>query len=318
MKVYRLPLGTPQARGKAMVNLLPLEEGEWIQTVMPMPVDEDTWDDLQVMFATSAGTVRRNALSDFTNIKRNGKIAMKLEEGERLISVQPCNEKNDILLTTREGKAIRFGVSDVRIFRSRGSMGVRGIKLINGDAVVGMSVLVRVDHEAVEAAETSEREIYLKQTSYLRRSTVIDQEGEVEKPDIMLPDERLAYLGGAEEFILTVTEKGIGKRTSAYEYRTSNRGGQGVWNIDVTERSGKVVAGFPVNNSDQIMLVTDSGQLIRCIVDEIGITGRRTQGVWIFRVEDGEKVVSVSLIGDDMNGESESNAPNEQPDQGKN
>ena len=318
MKVYRLPLGTPQARGKAMVNLLPLEEGEWIQTVMPMPVDEDTWDDLQVMFATSAGTVRRNALSDFTNIKRNGKIAMKLEEGERLISVQPCNEKNDILLTTREGKAIRFGVSDVRIFRSRGSMGVRGIKLINGDAVVGMSVLVRVDHEAVESAETSEREIYLKQTSYLRRSTVIDQEGEVEKPDIMLPDERLAYLGGAEEFILTVTEKGIGKRTSAYEYRTSNRGGQGVWNIDVTERSGKVVAGFPVNNSDQIMLVTDSGQLIRCIVDEIGITGRRTQGVWIFRVEDGEKVVSVSLIGDDMNGESESNAPNEQPDQGKN
>ena len=318
MKVYRLPLGTPQARGKAMVNLLPLEEGEWIQTVMPMPVDEDTWDDLQVMFATSAGTVRRNALSDFTNIKRNGKIAMKLEEGERLISVQPCNEKNDILLTTREGKAIRFGVSDVRIFRSRGSMGVRGIKLINGDAVVGMSVLVRVDHEAVEAAETSEREIYLKQTSYLRRSTVIDQEGEVEKPDIMLPDERLAYLGGAEEFILTVTEKGIGKRTSAYEYRTSNRGGQGVWNIDVTERSGKVVAGFPVNNSDQIMLVTDSGQLIRCIVDEIGITGRRTQGVWIFRVEDGEKVVSVSLIGDDMNGESESNAPNKEPDQGKN
>ena len=314
MKVYRLPLGTPQARGKAMVNLLPLEEGEWIQTVMPMPVDEDTWDDLQVMFATSAGTVRRNALSDFTNIKRNGKIAMKLEEGERLISVQPCSEKNDVLLTTRDGKAIRFGVSDVRVFRSRGSMGVRVIKLINGDAVVGMSILVRVEHETPEAAEISEREIYLKQTSYLRRSTVTDQEGEVEKPDIMLSDERLAYLGGAEEFVLTVTEKGIGKRTSAYEYRTSNRGGQGVWNIDVTERSGQVVAGFPVNNSDQIMLVTDSGQLIRCLVDEIGITGRRTQGVWIFRVEDGEKVVSVSLIGDDMNGESETPSSNEQTD----
>ena len=175
MKVYRLPLGTPQARGKAMVNLLPLEEGEWIQTVMPMPVDEDTWDDLQVMFATSAGTVRRNALSDFTNIKRNGKIAMKLEEGERLISVQPCSEKNDVLLTTRDGKAIRFGVSDVRIFRSRGSMGVRGIKLINGDAVVGMSILVRVEHEVPKAAEISEREIYLKQTSYLRRSTITEQ-----------------------------------------------------------------------------------------------------------------------------------------------
>ena len=317
MKVYRLPLGTPQARGKAMVNLLPLEEGEWIQTVMPMPVDEDTWDDLQVMFATSAGTVRRNALSDFTNIKRNGKIAMKLEEGERLISVQPCSEKNDVLLTTRDGKAIRFGVSDVRIFRSRGSMGVRGIKLINGDAVVGMSILVRVEHEVPKAAEISEREIYLKQTSYLRRSTITEQAGEVEKPEIMLSDERLAYLGGAEEFILTVTEKGIGKRTSAYEYRTSNRGGQGVWNIDVTERSGQVVAGFPVNNSDQIMLVTDSGQLIRCLVDEIGITGRRTQGVWIFRVEDGEKVVSVSLIGDDMNGEGETTSSNDQPDQDK-
>jgi len=177
--------------------------------------------------------------------------------------------------------------------------------------------LVRVEHEVPKAAEISEREIYLKQTSYLRRSTITEQAGEVEKPEIMLSDERLAYLGGAEEFILTVTEKGIGKRTSAYEYRTSNRGGQGVWNIDVTERSGQVVAGFPVNNSDQIMLVTDSGQLIRCLVDEIGITGRRTQGVWIFRVEDGEKVVSVSLIGDDMNGESETTSSNDQPDQDK-
>ena len=312
MKVYRLPLGTPQARGKAMVNLLPLQEGEWIQTVMPMPVDDTTWNDLQVMFSTSAGTVRRNALSDFTNIKRNGKIAMKLEEGERLISVQPCNEENDVLLTTRDGKAIRFAVSDVRIFRSRGSMGVRGIKLINGDAVVGMSILARVEHEVIQTTEISEREIYLKQTSYLRRSTLGGSEIDVEKPDIMLSDERLAYLGGAEEFILTVTEKGIGKRTSAYEYRTSNRGGQGVWNIDVTERSGKVVAGFPVNHSDQIMLVTDSGQLIRCMVDEIGITGRRTQGVWIFRVEDEEKVVSVSLIGDDMNGENDPDNSNDQ------
>ena len=318
MKVYRLPLGTPQARGKAMVNLLPLQEGEWIQTVMPMPVDDTTWDDLQVMFSTSAGTVRRNALSDFTNIKRNGKIAMKLEEGERLISVQPCNEENDVLLTTRDGKAIRFAVSDVRIFRSRGSMGVRGIKLIKGDAVVGMSILARVEHEVIQTTEISEREIYLKQTSYLRRSTLGGSEIDVEKPDIMLSDERLAYLGGAEEFILTVTEKGIGKRTSAYEYRTSNRGGQGVWNIDVTERSGKVVAGFPVNHSDQIMLVTDSGQLIRCMVDEIGITGRRTQGVWIFRVEDEEKVVSVSLIGDDMNGENDPDNSNDQANSDEN
>ena len=302
MKVYRLPLGTPQARGKAMVNLLPLQEGEWIQTVMPMPVEEDKWEELQVMFATSAGTVRRNALSDFTNIKRNGKIAMKLADGERLISVQPCTDDNDVLLATRAGKAIRFAVSDVRIFRSRGSMGVRGIKLGGGDGVVGMSILRHVDYEEIETAELHEREVYLRQTSYLRRSTNEDSISEIEKPEVMLSEERLAYLGAAEEFILTVTEKGIGKRTSAYEYRTTNRGGQGVWNIEVTERSGDVVAGFPVNHSDQIMLVTDTGQLIRCTVDEIGITGRRTQGVWIFRVDSDEKVVSVSLIGEDMNG----------------
>jgi DNA gyrase subunit A len=305
MKVYRLPLGTPQARGKAMVNLLPLSEGEWIQTVMPMPLEEETWENLQVMFATSAGTVRRNDLSDFTNIKKNGKIAMKLDDGERLISVQPCSEEHDVLLTTKAGKAIRFQVSDVRVFKSRGSMGVRGIKLVGRDAVVGMSILRHVNYEGVPNTDLHEREVYLRQTSYLRRVTNETIENETDQPEVMLSPERLAFLGAAEDFILTVTENGIGKRTSAYEYRITNRGGQGIWNIDVTDRAGSVVAGFPVNHSDQIMLVTNSGQLIRCAVDEIGITGRRTQGVWIFRVDNDERVVSVSLIGDEVNSSDE-------------
>ena len=314
MKVYRLPLGTPQARGKAMVNLLPLSEGEWIQTVMPMPTEEETWENLQVMFATSAGTVRRNDLSDFTNIKKNGKIAMKLDEGERLISVQPCSEEHDVLLTTKAGKAIRFQVSDVRIFKSRGSMGVRGIKLTESDAVVGMSILRHVNYEDVPNSDLHEREVYLRQTSYLRRVTNETTENEIDQPDVMLSPERLAFLGAAEDFILTVTENGIGKRTSAYEYRITNRGGQGIWNIDVTDKAGLVVAGFPVNHSDQIMLVTNSGQLIRCAVDEIGITGRRTQGVWIFRVDNDEKVVSVSLIGDEVNSSDDGDSAEGQPE----
>ena len=314
MKVYRLPLGTPQARGKAMVNLLPLSEGEWIQTVMPMPLEEETWENLQVMFATSAGTVRRNDLSDFTNIKKNGKIAMKLDDGERLISVQPCSEEHDVLLTTKAGKAIRFQVSDVRIFKSRGSMGVRGIKLVGPDAVVGMSILRHVNYEDVPNTDLHEREVYLRQTSYLRRVTNETAENETDRPEVMLSPERLAFLGAAEDFILTVTENGIGKRTSAYEYRITNRGGQGIWNIDVTDKAGSVVAGFPVNHSDQIMLVTNSGQLIRCAVDEIGITGRRTQGVWIFRVDDDERVVSVSLIGDEVNASDEQDDTEGQPE----
>ena len=304
IKVYRLPLGTPQARGKAMVNLLPLEDGEWIQTVMPMPSEEESWDSLQVMFATSAGTVRRNSLSDFTNIKRNGKIAMKLAAGERLISVQPCNDYNDVLLATRDGKAIRFPVADVRIFQSRDSMGVRGIRLAKNDSVIAMSILRHIDYEDVAGTDMHEREIYLRQTAYLRRATGEMSAADLEPPEIMLNEERLAFLGAAEEFILTITENGIGKRTSAHEYRITNRGGKGIWNIDITDKAGPVIAGFPVSHLDQIMLVTDSGQLIRCAVDEIGITGRRTQGVWIFRVEDDEHVVSVSLIGD-YNGNTE-------------
>jgi DNA gyrase subunit A len=302
MKVYRLPLATPQARGKAMVNLLPLEEGEWIQTVMPMPADEEAWSELHVMFATSAGTVRRNALSDFTEIRRNGKIAMKLDDGDQLISVQPCTEESDVLLATRKGKAIRFQTTDVRVFQSRGSMGVRGIKLGKGDVVVSMSILRHVEYQPVPGTDQHEREVYLRQTAHLRKLTG-DGNGNAEvspPPEFLLSADRLAMLGATEEFILTVTENGVGKRTSAHEYRITNRGGQGIWNLELTDKAGDVVSAFPVTHSDQIMLVTDAGQLIRCAVDEIGIKGRRTQGVWVFRVSDDEHVVSVSLIGEDM------------------
>jgi DNA gyrase subunit A len=320
MKVYRLPLATPQARGKAMVNLLPLQAGEWIQTVMPMPVEEESWADLHIMFATSGGTVRRNALSDFTRIMRNGKIAMKLVDGEQLISVQPCSADNDVLLATRGGKAIRFQVSDVRVFRGRDSMGVRGVKLAKEDSVVSMSILRHVDYQDVPGTDQHEREVYLRQTAHLRRVTG-DGNGngeEMEPPIFRLDEERLARLGAEEEFILTVTTNGVGKRTSAHEYRVTNRGGQGIWNLDLTDKAGDVVSAFPVNHSDEIMLVTDSGQLIRCAVDEIGIKGRRTQGVWVFRVSDDEHVVSVSLIGEgagqddgDGAGEPDADTPND-------
>ncbi len=302
LKTYRLPVGTPQSRGKAMVNLLPLEEGEWIQTVMPMPADQESWEELHVMFATSAGTVRRNALSDFTNIKRNGKIAMKLDEGDRLIAVQPCSESDDVLLATRNGKAIRFPVGDVRLFRGRDSMGVRGVRLAQGDGVVSMSILRHVEHQPVEGTDDTERDVYLRQAAAIRRAASSDEEAvDTAAPEglrTILPEQRFIELSAAEEFILTVTESGLGKQSSAFEYRVTGRGGQGIANIDVTDRGGPVVAAFPVQANDEIMLVTDGGQLIRCPVTGVSVTGRRTQGVWIFRVADGEKVVSVDLVGE--------------------
>tara|TARA_R110002126_G_scaffold70927_2_gene178224 strand:+ start:2018 stop:4780 length:2763 start_codon:yes stop_codon:yes gene_type:complete len=300
MKTYRLPIGTPQSRGKALVNLLPLEPGEWIQTIMPMPAEEEEWAGMHIMFATSAGTVRRNALSDFTNIKRNGKIAMRLDENDRLINVQPCMEEDDVFLTTRDGKAIRFRATDVRLFRGRDSLGVRGIRLGAGDEVVSMSILHHVDYQDIPDSDVLERDVYLKLAGQMRRATGEGDE-EIDSPAATgsLTPERFAQLGAEEEFILTLTESGLGKRTSAHEYRITNRGGQGIANMELTKRSGGVVAAFPVTDNDQIMLVTDGGQVIRCAVGEISITGRRTQGVWVFRVDEGEKVVSVGLAGDE-------------------
>jgi DNA gyrase subunit A len=296
LKVYRLPLGTPQARGKAWVNLLPLDEGETISTLMPLPEDETTWDKMTVMFATSTGDVRRNQLSDFANVKANGKIAMKLNPGERLVGVETCSADQDVLLATAGGKGIRFAVDDVRVFFSRSSTGVRGIRLAEGDSVISLSILRHVE------ATPEERVAYVALANARRRAggeaepdAVEPSEPGVEGPATLSP-ERFAELEAAEELLLTVTANGFGKRTSAYEYRITNRGGQGIANIETSERNGPVVASFPVAPRDQIMLVTDGGQLMRCPVNDIRIAGRRTQGVVLFKVGEGETVVSVSRL----------------------
>ncbi|EME69821.1 DNA gyrase subunit A [Paramagnetospirillum caucaseum] len=272
LKVYRLPLGNPQARGKAMVNLLPLDDGETISTIMPLPEDEGTWGDLHVMFVTSKGDVRRNPLSAFTEVRANGKIAMKLGEGERLISVQTCAaESDDVLLATHLGKAIRFPVQDVREFKSRDSTGVRGIRLDGDDEVISMSILRHTDYDS----ET--RDAFLK--------------GD-------LPAELSDRMAAEQQFVLTVTENGFGKRTSAFEYRITGRGGSGIANLDMTAKTGTVVASFPVNHEDDIMLVSDGGKLIRMPVDDIRIAGRKTQGVTLLRTAENERVVSAARLCD--------------------
>lgn len=292
LKVYRLPSGSPQSRGKAMINLLPLEEGEAISTVMMLPEDEESWAHLHVMFSTLSGNVRRNSLSDFTNIMANGKIAMKLSEGDRLIRVRTCTEEDDVLLATRRGMCIRFPVSDVRLFSGRTSTGVRGIRLGEGDDVIWMSMLRHVE------IGTETRDAYLRQANAQRRAEGEgeDPAGETEIP--ALPAEQFDLLAAQEQFVLAATAKGFGKRTSAYDYRTTKRGGKGIVNVDTEKRGDMVVATFPVEPSDQIMLVTDGGQVIRCPVNDVRIASRRTQGVNLFDVEGDAEVVSVARLRD--------------------
>ncbi|MES0383036.1 MAG: DNA gyrase subunit A [Hyphomicrobium sp.] len=302
MKVWRLPAATPQAIGKALVNLLPLAQGEVITSILPLPEDSETWKALQLVFATLSGNVRRNALSDFENINRNGKIAMKLGEGDSIVAVDICTPEDDVLLTTARGQCIRFLLKDtVRLFRGRESDGVRGIKLDKGDKIISMAILTHVD------AEAPERAAYLKQATMLRRAQgeeVGDVGADVAAEEggggaAELTPERFAELGAKEQFVLTVSEKGYGKRSSSYEYRTSGRGGKGIVAMVVNERNGPLVASFPVAESDQIMLVTDGGQLIRCPVNDVRIAGRNTQGVTIFNTDKDERVVSVEHIPDE-------------------
>jgi DNA gyrase subunit A len=305
LKVYKLPLGTPQSRGKAMVNLLPLKEGETISTVMPLPEDETTWGQLNVMFATSAGTVRRNDLSDFVSIFRNGKIAMKLEGTDRLIGVGTCDESNDVILNTRQGKCIRFHVGEVRVFTGRNSVGVRGIKLGDGDEVISMSILKHVEFD------TDSRNAYLRMAKKLRGGEDLeevpskDEDGAENGGDTskVLTEEEYQRFAAQEEFILTATRQGYGKRTSAYEYRVSGRGGQGITSIATSKRNGDVVASFPVKDSDQIMMITDAGRLIRTGVKDIRIAGRSTQGVTLFATGENEKVTSVAHLPLEDNGD---------------
>jgi DNA gyrase subunit A len=308
MKVWRLPAATPQAAGKALINLLPLAQGEVITSILPLPEDQETWSKLELMFATKSGGVRRNALTDFESINRNGKIAMKLdaEEGsdpDRIVSVAICSPEDDVLLTTAQGRCIRFLIKDeVRLFKGRDSSGVRGIKLEDGDAVISMAILTHVE------ASPAERSAYLKQAAQIRRSEggeeaeTVEAEADAEEGEegsAELTPERYAELSAKEQFVLTVSERGFGKRSSSYEYRTSGRGGKGIVAMVVNERNGDLVASFAIEHSDQIMLVTDGGQLIRCPVDDVRIAGRNTQGVRVFKTEAEERVVSVERISDE-------------------
>ena len=294
MKVWRLPVGNPQARGKALINLLPLALDERITTIMPLPENPVDAANQHLMFATRSGGVRRNALDDFESINRSGKIAMKLDDGDMIAGVETCTEADDVLLTTAQGQCIRFCVDDVRVFKGRDSTGVRGIRLDNGDQVISMAIIRHID------ATAEERVAFLKMSR-----AVAGEEAEAEASDeetvadTGLSQERYAAMGAAEQVILTVSSNGYGKRTSSFEYRITNRGGKGIVAMAVNERNGPLVASFPVEPTDQIMLVTDGGQLIRCPVDGIRKAGRSTQGVIVIDTADDESVVSVECVKED-------------------
>ena len=300
LKVWRLPEARIAGKGKAMVNLLPLSNGERINTILALP-DESEWEKLHVVFATKSGDVRRNALSDFVQVNKAGKIAMKLAEGDGIIGVATCTEDDDFLLTTRMGKAIRFAVTDVRVFKGRDSTGVRGIKLAAGDEVVSLSLLYHSDASSAEARS------YLKQASAARRAESGEAEAPVEADDIEAEDggeeaalspERYAALGAREQFVLGVSQTGFGKRSSSYEYRVTGRGGSGIVAIGMGKKNSSVIASFPVEDSDDLMLISDGGQTIRIAVADVSIQGRAAGGVTIFKVDEGEKVVSVERIAD--------------------
>ncbi|WP_375645831.1 DNA gyrase subunit A [Bartonella sp. TT29SHDZB] len=299
-KVWRLPLGTPQSRGRALINMLPLQQGERITTIMPLPEDEASWSALDIMFATTRGTVRRNKLSDFVQVNRNGKIAMKLDEEDEILSVETCTEHDDVVLTTANGQCIRFPVIDVRVFAGRNSVGVRGINLAKGDKVISMTILEHVEATSIE------RSAYIKRVINERRASgadadvedVITLDEEDGGAETELTDERYAELHTREQMLLTVSEFGYGKRSSSYEFRISGRGGKGIRATDPSKTAeiGKLVAAFPVKAQDQIMLVSDGGQLIRVPVEGIRTAGRSTKGVTIFNTAKGERVVSVERI----------------------
>ena len=298
LKVWRLPEARIAGKGKAMVNLLPLAEGERITTILALPENDTEWDKLNVVFATKSGDVRRNQLSDFAQVNKNGKIAMKLAEGDGIIGVAICTDADDFLLTSRGGKAIRFPVGDVRVFKGRDSTGVRGIKLANGDEVVSLSLLYHSD------ATSAEARAYLKQASAARRAESGEAEAPVEVEDddgveeAVLTSERYATLGAREQFVLTLSQTGFGKRSSSYEYRVTGRGGSGIVAIGLGKKNSAVIASFPVEESDDLMMISDGGQTIRVAVSGISIQGRAAQGVTVFRVDDGERVVSVERIED--------------------
>lgn len=310
MKVYKLPLGSPTSKGKPFVNLLPLVSGENITAIMKLPENVEDCKNLSIAFATSSGNIRRNSLMDFVNVQSNGKIAMKLDEGDKLINVAMCDENNDIMLATRMGKCIRFPVTDVRVFVGRNSTGVRGIKLATGDEVISMTMLKHIK------ASVEEREEYLKVSGAMKKTDAdsgtdtcitADQTGLLN----LLSPEQFEEMQKLEEFILTVTVTGFGKRSSSYEYRVTGRGGSGIANIELSPRNKEVVSSFPITEDKDIMMVTDGGKLIRMPVDDIRIAGRKTQGVILFRTADDEKVVSVTKLDADEGADEEIDEEND-------
>ncbi|TGT75866.1 DNA gyrase subunit A [bacterium M00.F.Ca.ET.159.01.1.1] len=320
-KVWRLPIGNPQSRGKALINMLPLEQGERITTIMPLPEDESSWGELDVMFATTRGTVRRNKLSDFVQVNRNGKIAMKLEEeGDEILGVETCTDNDDVLLTANSGQCIRFPVSDVRVFQSRNSVGVRGITMAETDRIISMSIIENVD------ASPAERAAYLKRAAAERRlaaGAAGDEEeialtNEEVGEEAELSEERYEFLKAHERLVLTVTEYGYGKRSSSYDFRLTGRGGKGIRATDVSKTAeiGRLVATFPVGNDDQIMLVSDGGTVIRVPVNGIRFASRATKGVTIFNTAEGEKVVSVERISEPQSDEEAEEAPSDEAGSG--
>ena len=306
LKVWRLPEARIAGKGKAMVNLLPLSEGERITTILALPENESEWDKLNVVFATKSGDVRRNQLSDFVQVNKSGKIAMKLADGDGIIGVATCTEQDDFLLTTRGGKCIRFPVTDVRVFKGRDSTGVRGIKLNSvpgggGDEIVSLSLLYHSD------ATTAEGRAYLKQANAARRAASGEEEAPVEEiaeemeegvEEATLTSERYAALGAREQFVLAVSQTGYGKRTSSYEYRVTGRGGSGIVAMGMGKKNAQLIAAFPVEDSDDLMLISDGGQTIRVAVAGISVQGRAAQGVTVFRLDEGERAVSVERIAD--------------------
>ena len=293
-----MPLGSPTSKGKPFINLLPLDEGENITAIMKLPENEADCRDLSIMFATAQGNVRRNSLMDFVNVQSNGKIAMKLDEGDKLVNVMLCTEANDVMLAAKSGKCIRFPVTEVRVFVGRNSTGVRGIKLAEGDEVISMSMLKHTD------ATSEQRDEYLKVSSALKHMQTETGDDVTISPEqtgllSVLNVEQFKAMQENEEFILTVTSSGYGKRSSSYEYRVTGRGGQGIANMEMSARNKEVVSSFPIENDNQIMMVTDGGKLIRMPVEDIRIAGRKTQGVILFRTAEDERVVSVTWLNAD-------------------
>ena len=302
IKTWRLPIGGRNSRGKAIINILPINSGKSVAAIMPVDAPEETWDDLQIFFATSTGSVRRNALSDFTKVQSNGKIAMKLPENTNLVGVRICSDNDDVLLNSSKGKAIRFAVSDVRVFKGRDSTGVRGIKLSKNDFVVSMAIIRHVK------VTSEERYSYFKMRRAITGEESIEEnQFDTSEQMITISKDRYAELSASEEWILTLTSSGFGKRSSALEFRVSGRGGQGITAANLLKREDTIVAAFPVEDDDQIMLMTSTGKAIRCPVSGISRQSRTASGVKVFDTANEEKVVSVAWIAENNDEDDPSN-----------